>query len=154
MSDSHESTDTDTTVLAFSGASVPPYSARGLTQSLAPIDFAADMRRTINGNLKSLAPSQMQKYKSTISTGQFTDQQPPAVDGVWPGQIIAVDCISELCYLTSGGAPERAVVAGSSRVDGDFTFYRPVINFRVMTWTFTRDEYSDEVTWSMDLEEV
>lgn len=144
-----------TTVLSFAGIGVPPYSARGLTQTLAPIDQAVNTRRAINGSLKDLAATQFRKYKSTIGSGPaLTDQQPPAVSGVWPGQIIVVDCISELCYLTSGGAPERPVVAGSSYTDGDFTFYRPQITFRVLNFSLGKDEYQAENSWSMDLEEV
>jgi len=144
-----------TTVLSFSGFGVPPYSARGLTQTLAPIDAGANFNRTINGTIKSLSPSQFQKYKSTIATGSaITDQQPPAVNGVWPGQIVVVDCISELCYLTATGAPARDVVSGSSYVDGDYTFYRPQLTMMVTAFNVSKDEYAAENSWSMDLEEV
>jgi len=37
---------------------VPPYSARGLTQTLTPIAAAANMRRTINGELLDLSAGQ------------------------------------------------------------------------------------------------
>lgn len=143
------------TLLSFSGIGVPPFSARGLTQTLAPIDIASQTRRTINGSLKDLSVSQFHKYKSTIATGSFTDQQPPAVSGVWPGKIIVVNCIAELCYETLGGSvPERDAVAGSSREDGDFTFYRPILTMRVLNFSTSTDEWTGEVSWTMDLEEV
>jgi len=155
MSDSYSSEATPTTVLSFSGIGVPPYSARGLTQLLAPIDIASDTRRTINGSLKDLSVSQFHKYKSTIATGNAnTDQQPPAVDGAWPGKIIIVECISELAFVTAGGAPARPVVGGTLRTEGDFTFYRPQLTMRVITFAQTTDEYSGETSWTMDLEEI
>ena len=42
-------------MLTLSGVGVPPYSARGLTQSLEPIDGAAQLRRTVNGALADLS---------------------------------------------------------------------------------------------------
>src|SRR5678815_5858840 len=85
------------TLLSFTGAGIPPYSARGLKQTMAPIDESKQLRRTINGSLKDLSVDQFHKYKSTI-TGD--DQQPPAASGMWPGNIIVVDCIVELAYET------------------------------------------------------
>lgn len=156
QSDSFVEATPVSTLLSFSGIGVPPFSARGLTQILAPIDIASSMRRTINGSLKDLSVSQFHKYKSTIATGQYTDQQPPAVSGAWPGKVIAVNCIAELCYESDGSdiIPERAAVPGSIRTDGDFTFYRPILTMRVVSYAYTTDEWNGEVSWTMDLEEV
>jgi hypothetical protein len=140
------------TILTMEGLGVPPYSARGLSQTLEPIDISKQTRRTINGSLKDLSVSQFHKYKSTI-TGKDVD--PPAVSGRWPGQIVQVECIAELCYRTADGpAPERAAVAGSTRVEGDFTFYRPVLSMRVLSFQWNTDEWTAEVSWSMELEEI
>lgn len=140
------------TILTMEGLGVPPYSARGLSQSLAPIDMASQTRRTINGSLKDLSVSQFHKYKSTI-TGD--DQDPPAVSGRWPGQIVQVECIAELCYRTADGpAPERVAVSGSERIDGDFTFFRPVLTMRVLSFQWEKDEWGATVSWSMELEEI
>jgi hypothetical protein len=68
------------TVLTLSGIGVPPYSARGLTQTLEPIDAAAQLRRTVNGALRDFGYTPFRKYRSTISCA---DQEPPAVYGVW-----------------------------------------------------------------------
>jgi hypothetical protein len=141
----------DETVLTLSGIGVPPYSARGLTQSLEPIDGAVQLRRTVNGALADLSYEPFRKYKSTIS-GQ--DQEPPAVDGVWPGQMVEVGCIAELCFPISAGGPGRAAVAGSARVGGDFSFYRPVLTMRVVGFSVSRDEYGAAVIWQMQLEET
>lgn len=138
------------TLLLLSGIGVPDYSARGLTQTLEPIEASANLRRTINGALKDLSFAQFRKYKSTISC---QDQEPPAVDGVWPGRVVTVDCVAELSYPT-GGAPARTIVAGSSRTDGAFIFYRPQLQMLVTRFSVNRDEYGASVQWQMDLEEV
>lgn len=142
------------TVLSLSGIGVPPYSARGLTQTLAPIGASQQMRRTINGALRDFSGSQFQKYASTISG---TDQQPPACDGVWPGKSVLVNCIAELCIsgtVTDPGALGRTPVSGSIRHESGFTFYRPQLTMRVVNFSLGRREWDAEVTWSMDLEEV
>jgi hypothetical protein len=72
---------TDDTLLVLSGIGVPDYSARGLRHTLEPIEASASLRRTVNGALVDLSFAQFRKYKSTISC---QDQEPPAVDGVWP----------------------------------------------------------------------
>lgn len=152
MTDSSTPDAAPSSVLAFSGIGVPPYSARGLTQSLAPIAEATQIRRTINGASKDLAAPQFRKYKTTIASGPaHTDFHPPAVSGVWPGKVIVVDCIAELCYPT-GGTPEREVV--ETWQVGDFTFYRPRMTFRVLTYSVGKDEYGAENSWTMDMEEV
>jgi hypothetical protein len=83
----------DYTLLTLSGIGIPEYSARGLTQTLEPIDAAHQTRRTVNGELDDLSYAQFRKYKSTISGN---DQEPPAVDGVWPGRVVTVECVTEL----------------------------------------------------------
>lgn len=140
----------DTTVLNITGLAIPPYSARGLRQTLTPISALAVLRRTINGKLIDLSPTQFRKYRSTISGN---DQQPPAFNGLWIGAALTVDCIEELSYLTAGGSPERSVVSGSSRVEGDFTFFRPQIPFIVTNFSMEKQEYEAMTSWQLDLEE-
>jgi hypothetical protein len=138
-----------TTVLELHGIGVPPYSARGLSQTLTPIDAAVHLERNINGGLLDMSMFQFRKYKSTI-TG--SDQQPPGVDGIWPGQVVTVDCIVELAY-PDGGTPVRAVVPGSERFDGGWWLYRPRLDMRVVGFNINRDEYGAQVGWTLDLEE-
>lgn len=139
---------TDTTVLRLEGMGVPPYSARGLTQTLDPIQAAGQIRRTVNGTLVDFSGTQFRKYKSTISCN---DQQAPALEGIWPGMTLTVDCVAELGYETSTGGPSRTVV--SSREDGDFTFYRARLTMLVMAFTQSRDEYGHQTGWTLELEE-
>ena len=137
------------TVLSLLGLGVPPYSARGLTQTLEPIDQAANVQRTINGELIDLSSAAFHKYKSTISG---TDQRPPSCDGLWPGRQIVVDCIEELAY-PDGGTPQRLVVENSSSSEDGFTYYRPRLTMIVTDFKLSRDEYGAQIAWSMDLEE-
>lgn len=145
------SSENDTTLLVITGMDIAPFSARGLTQTLQHIDAAAFSRRTINGNLHDLSAAQFRKFKSTINCN---DQQAPALNGIWPGQQLTVDCVAELSYLTGSGSPARPVVPGSSRTDGEFTFYRPRLIMRVTGFTTSKDEYGAVTSWSMDLEEI
>lgn len=151
-----------TTLFALSGVGVPPYSARGLVQTFQPINQATSLRRTINGELLDLADSDFRKY-STKVTGK--DQQPPAVEGVWPGLTVQVDCLFELCKVsgtdeeteyTDGTEQtfERPFVPGSIRHESGFTFYRPRLTCRITDFQVTKDEYGAAVDWSMDLEEI
>jgi hypothetical protein len=140
-----------TTLLILDGMGVPLYSARGLTQKLTPIQQAKQERRTINGALVDLSLAQFRKYASTI---QCKDQRAPAIDGVWPGQTVTVSCVAELSYLTSGGSPARPVVSGSSYTEGAFTFYRPQLTMRVIGLSTGMGEYSADVDWELQLEEI
>lgn len=145
------SLDVEGTILVLAGVGIPLYSARGLTQSLDPIGAAAFTARTINGELMDLSAAQFRKYKSTISG---TDQRPPAVDGKWPGQIVTVDCVAELAYLTSSGSPARPVVSGSSHTEGAFTLYRPQLVMMILGFTMAKEEWAANVPWQIDLEEI
>lgn len=140
------------TVLRMVGIGVPPYSARGVNQSLSPIDQAAQLRRTVNGSLKDISFSGFRKYKSTIAG---TDQRPPNFDGKWPGLQVVVDCVSELSFTPDEGETrQRDAVPGSEHAEGAHTVYRPRLTMRIMGFSLDEDEYGAQVSWSMDLEEV
>lgn len=135
----------------LTGMGASPYALRGVTQTLTPIEAAVQMRRTVNGALVDISASQFRKYASTIAC---EDQVPPALDGIWPGQQLTVDCVAELSYLTAGGSAQRTAVAGSSRAEGLYTFYRPQLTMRVIGFQTQTDEYGAVVAWQLDLEEV
>lgn len=138
------------TLLVLSTNGVPLYSARGLDQTLEPIDAAHVTRRTINGILVDMSVVKFHKYKSQI---KCQDVEAPALDGVMPGMAVTVDCVAELVFRTVGGTPTRTVIAGSTRVVGDFTIYRPRLDMMVMTFQQSISEYGRTVGWSLDLEE-
>lgn len=142
------------TLLTISGQGMAPYSARGLTQVLEHIDQATNQKRTVNGALKNIAFDGFKKYKSTISCN---DLEAPALDGVWPGQLITIGCSAELAYLTADTSvthPGREIVADSSRVEGDYTYYRPVLNCMVVSFTGSHVEWDGTVSYSLQVEEV
>lgn len=146
---------TDTTLLRLDPIGVPPYSARKLNQTLEPIDGAAQLARTVNGELTDLSDGEtFRKYKSTISC---TDQQMPALSGVWPGMILTVDCVAELSYLT-GGSPEREIAGTTADPATDtqdgFVFYRPRLTMRVVGYSTNITEWDADIAWRLDLEEV
>lgn len=139
----------DETLLVLSQMGIPLYSARGIEQTLTLIPASASIRQTVNGRLINVAPSQFQKYSSSILC---RDQRVPAVDGVFPGMLLTVDCVCELAYQNTGG-PTRPVVPGSSRVEGAFTFYRPRLNMMVVSHRSSTEEWAAQVSWSIDLVE-
>ena len=134
------------TVLVMAGIGVSPYSARGLTQLLEPIPAASNVQRTINGGLLDLSRPQFQKYH-TVITGN--DQNPPAIDGIWAGLEVLIDCVSELSYPV-GGTPQRPEVYESSYVEGAFVIYRPQLTMRIVSFTTTKDEYGATTSWSLE----
>jgi hypothetical protein len=136
-------------LLTLSECGVPLYAARGLTQSLDNIEAAAQLERSINGELMDFSYAQFRKFRSTISC---TDQRPPS--HVWQGQILTVECVEWLAYRTSDGAPIRPVVPGSTIVEGEITFYRPILTMRVAMLSHSVEEWAAGVSWQLELEEV
>ena len=129
---------------------VPPYSARGLSEKLSPVPASQQLRRTINGNLVDFSSEQFRKFQVSISG---SDQDPPALNAVWPGTELVVDCISEIAYESSTGGPDRQEVAGSIREADSFTYYRPQLTMKVVNFQLDKDEYGAQISWTLDLEE-
>ncbi len=140
----------DTDLLIF-GMGIAPYSARGLTQTIAPIEAARVLRRSINGSLYDLSFDQFRKYMSKITC---EDQATPAIDGIWPGAEVTVYCVAELSRLTDTEGPARPVVPGSERIDGAFTFYRPILQMRVVNVETGLAEWDADYNWTIELEEI
>lgn len=141
----------DTTLLTVSGDDLPPYSVRGIKQTIEPIQAAANLHRTVNGEMLDFSASQFRKYKTTITC---EDVQPPAFDNVWPGDALTIGCVAELSYKTVGGTPQRTAVSGSSHVEGDYTFYRPQLSVIVTSKSQETDEYGASNPWTLEAEEV
>ncbi len=131
---------------------IPPYSHRGISETLEPL--AGQMFRDINGTLHDAGADQFRKYKLTVTC---TDMDSPALDGVWPGRAMTVDCVSELCYRDGTDAEAgRTAVPGSTRSADGFVFYRPRLSMRVVSYTKgTRDGWGGKgVAWQLVLEEA
>lgn len=132
------------------GLNVPPYSTRKATQTLQPITAATQLRRTVNGALTDISTALFRKFTSVITSN---DQQVP--EFIFPGITVVVDCLAELAYKTSGGGGAiRTVVSGSDHVDGAYTFYRPQLTMKVVTWGIQRDDWGAISAWNLQLEEV
>lgn len=141
-----------TTVLVITAMGLPPYSTRGASQTLQPIAASRAARRSVNGDLIDLSVPELRKFSSTVTC---TDQQPPAFNGIWPGQTVTVDCISELaCADTTDAEADRTPVSGSERTENGFIFYRPRLTMRIMDYTVDTDEAGAAVSWTIQLEEV
>lgn len=131
------------------GINFPPYSTRAARQTISLIPGVIQQQRTVNGDLKDLSDTNFRKYASVI---QCTDMQAPDFSA-WPGAEVTVDCIIELSYKTSGGVQQRTAVPGSSRVEGDYTFYRPRLTMLVGDYNIDEDEWGAAVGWTLNLEE-
>ena len=142
---------TDTTILVLQGMGIPPWSARGLTETLRPVAASAQLARDINGTMRDWGDTAFRKYALTISG---SDLDPPAADMVWPGTELTVDCITELAYESMTGSPGRTAVSGSEREADGFTFYRPQLSMMVTGWSIQTDEYGAEIGWTLELEEI
>ena len=147
------SLDTTGTILTISdGAEVMPfYSARGLKQTLDPIDQSNVQRTTVNAQRVNLALPRFKKYQSIISA---SDVRPPLREDVWPGKIVTVGCAYVLFYATSGGSPARTPVTGSQFTEGSFTFYRPSIVFMIGKPQGAFEEWEAGLSWSVPMVEA
>ena len=140
------------TLLVISGLGNFQYQARGLTQTLQLIPEATDNERTVNGKLIDVSNPVFRKYKSKITC---TDVDAPPLDGLWPGMTVTVDCACGLSYRTGNpGSPGRFEVSGSSYTQGSFTFYRPVLEMLVTTFSENFEEWKGDLGWVLELEEI
>lgn len=140
------------TLLVITGIGIPDYSSRGITQTLTPIPASQNTRRTINGELVDISFHQFRKYSTKLSC---TDQRVLALDHVFPGDLITVYCIQELCYpapLTAGAG--RDVRPGSERDENGFIFYKPILTMRVKSHDVSFDEWGAIQRWTLEAEEI
>ena len=96
--------------LVIAGIGLPAASIRGVTQALEPIGAAAQLMRTVNGALVDVSAAAFRNYASTI---RCSDQVPPALDGIWPGALVTIDCAVELVYAEGGAQPDRVSRRGA-----------------------------------------
>lgn len=137
------------TVLGLSGIGVAPYSARGLSQSIKPIEQTSQLVRTITGELLDLSEEQMRKYAITLTC---TDMRAPAFGGLWPGMAVTVDCVAE---MGNGDlSSDRPAVGGSSYSEDGINYFRPQIACRVVSFEWNDDEYGEAIGWTLELVEI
>lgn len=144
--------NTTGTLLEISSPSgIPLYAARGLSQTFDIIPEATHIELSINARPINFSYAQFRLYSTEITC---TDLEAPLFDNLWPGDEVVVKCTFELFYPTSGGFPGRAVVSGSSRTEGDFTFYRPELTMSILSINFGFEEYNATYNWRMNLREI
>lgn len=75
------------------GGLLTAYSDRDISETLTPISEAGNTRRTINGQLRSIASPGFRKYSLAVSG---RDLWSPAFDKLWPGDTLEIVPISTL----------------------------------------------------------
>lgn len=144
------------TLLIMDGIGIPLYSARNLTQTLSLIPPMSGgsgtlLRRSVRGKMIDLTYQQFQLYGTKITC---TDRRAPALSGVWPGKLVTIHCVTELCYPI-GDHAQRPSVSGSERIEDHFIFYRPVLEMIVTNFQPNQhQEWEQNVVWELDAEEV
>jgi hypothetical protein len=128
----------------------PPGSARGVKQTLKPIQEAAAFRRTVNYSLKNTAPALAQKYATEISCD---DLNVPCLAGITIGAEVVIDCVAEI-NRPFGTDPTRPVVEGSEYQVGDILISRPRLNITVTDFQWDTDETEATVGWRLTGEET
>jgi hypothetical protein len=160
------------TCLTLSIGGLPPFSARGCSQVLTPIE-CGETHRTVNGDLVTTVSNLHHKYRTTI---KGNDKLPIAMDRLWKGQGVDVGCIQRLwqkaddVHLQLSRTPvENSVLA----ISGDrqpveilgiqgktitlaapgFVGYRPNLSMKITDFGYETSEWQDGVSWFLELEE-
>lgn len=127
---------------ADNGLTLPPFAGRGIKEDLEPIDMGNNVEMACSGREIDMTHAQFRKLQITLT---WDDVRCPLMNKAWAGQTITVDCISERCYITIGGAADRPAVSGSIRVgtgsEAHLTFYRPQLVMVVKSIKHGKDEY-------------
>ena len=167
------------TALTLSLGGFPPFSARGCTQKLTPLQLG-QFFRTIDGQLIHTHPGLEKKYHTLINC---SDQTPPATDHLVPGCLVTVGCIQRIWQKWDGKSIislEKIPIANSIMVMDQnrsiipvasqnltqinvqdqesektgFISYRPLLSMRLIRYVLTTKEWDLSVSWEMELEEV
>ena len=99
------------TQLVINRGGFPPFSARGCKQTLQP-RINGELRRTINGDLFYTGQKQPRKYVSTITCH---DETSPALEGLWRGESVMVQCIQRLSQEVEVPFAEKQVTVTLER---------------------------------------
>lgn len=167
------------TQLTLSVGGLPPLSARGCVQELKPIP-QGEFVRTLQGDLVFIG-NPRHKYRSTI---RCMDENILATNGLTIGQDVTIGCIQRLCQkvdptlaaislpLERPPVEETLVVLDAAkqpfeafRLDGStlhiephdqdlFVFYAPRLHMRLMSFTFSTDEWKLRASWTLEFEEI
>jgi hypothetical protein len=122
----------DSTLLAIDGIDFSDYAARGITMTLTPITQATNLARDCRGALVDISVAQFRQYKVTITC---TDNEAPALTGIWPGTDITITCIPGL--------------GAANDTDDDVL----TILAKVTEWDTSKDEWAAEIVWKIEAEQ-
>lgn len=75
------------TELEISGIAIPARADDTVSVRISPESSAADMRRTVNGDLKNIAREVFRKYAISVSG---TGINLPSIAGIWQGQYVEI----------------------------------------------------------------
>lgn len=137
------------TLLTLTGIGVSPYATRGLDMEIQPLEQAGQIFRNVNGGMVDLTDPIFKLYRVTISC---TDRRAPPFGGLWPGQLVTLESPIEMANATL--TSDRPIVSGSDNVEQGIGFFRPVLYCFVTAFTQSANEYSSEVSWTLELEEL
>jgi len=172
------------TVLTMTGVGLPPFSARGCLQALAPIQ-TGELRRTINGDLCYTGKTQHHKFSSKIIC---RDKAPLSFNHLWIGAKVNVGCIQPIIqeFIGDGKTKEFSLIrpmiehsltlenvedaeviykakASEQKVALDevpaigekiLVRYRPRLKMCITHFGFDRDEWGLSQKWEVHLEEL
>ena len=135
---------------------------RGIRQEIRPIANGR-IRRKLSGRAYSSARAQFRQLQTTV---YFEDMRPPALAGLWPGDIVTIHCAVELPQpQIVGSEPIRPVVPGTLvHLDADgnlvdeadaihFNFC-PVLTGIVEPWAIMDDEWAASAQTDITIIEV
>lgn len=139
-------------------------SHRGIRQEIRPI-VNGKLRRKLSGRAYSTARPQFNLFQTTI---YFDDVHPPALAGLWPGQIVTIHCAARLPQaLAIGEAPIRPQVpgtlihldaAGRQVAEGDpaakFYNFCPILTGMVEPWAVMDAEWDAAAQSDITIQEL
>lgn len=134
-----------------------PFSVRGATFDLRPIDGSGGARRDINADLYDLSDPVFNKF---VFSASCSDLRTPSFNDLKKGMTVTANLPNEWFYLIPnpeedpvGLAASRPIVSGSLRDLDGYRYFRPKMIMMVMDFNQTYDEYAARYQWSLLLEE-
>jgi len=153
---------------------LPFGSALPLSQTLEPIGTASQLRRDVNGVLRSSHDAAFRKYSSSISGDAHV---PASLGDLWPGDLLTVHCAATLrqpmlgatsVILGRDAVPDSVIVYDAltrpvshtisgrtvSADGGEHVCYKPVLTMRVASLSQSQVDRRGQCEWSLNMEEV
>ena len=154
---------------------IPRHAGFGVEQSLAFIEHAGQSKRDVNGGLIRIQNSLFRKYTTEISVSRTGT---PTFGNLDSQDLLTIHCVVEITQRIAGGAAtlSRDPVPGSVRcfnsndraitgfavtdrsVTGasgaTYLTFRPILECAVSAFSWSKNEITGEVAWSLSAQEV